>query len=309
VSRHAVRASADATRGTFVIRWDGIFSVRAAAIGIVLATVLALPPPSPTAPRPGWVVVPPQQLLDAMREVRSYALTATANGPRLQADVVLELIHAARDPERRPLFVGHREWYEAFLARTGLAPSQAPLYVRRPYEVGQDLVVDYRKEAVVEAVLQGPPPRVAANVRIFWAKGEGRPDQYSYDDTLSRPSLRVTQDRLITYRLVEYEDRLWYAEVSGLRGRPTSGPLGVLFRLIGEARVEESRSAFLPDGTQVVRGSASKWGIDRTETATVWSDGHADRGIPPGRPDLLALEERLRQPLAIRFRPLPTEPD
>jgi hypothetical protein len=246
-----------------------------------------------------------------MREVRGYTLTATANGPRLQADVVLALVReaSARDPERRPLFIGHQEWYEAFLARTGLAPSQAPLYVRLPYEVGQDLLVDYRREAVVEAVLQGPPPRVAANVRISWEKRAGRPNEYSYDDTLSRPSLRVTQKRLITYRLVEYDDRLWYAQVSGLHGRPTSGPLGVLFRLIGEARVEESRSAFLPDGMQVARGRASKWGIDRTETVTVWPDGHADRGLPPGRPDLLAVEERLRQPLAIRFRPLPREQD
>jgi hypothetical protein len=287
----------------------GSFDVRAAAFGIVFGTLLVPPLPAPAAPRTEWVAVSPQQLLDAMEEVRSYELTATANGPRLQADVVLKLIHAARDPERRPLFVGHREWFEAFLARAGLAPSQAPLYVRRPYQVGQDLVVDYRKEAVVDAVVQGPSPRVAANVRIFWAKGAGRPDQYSYDDTLSRPNLRVTQKRLITYRLVEYEDRLWYAEVAGLHGRPTSGPLGVLFRLIGEARVEESRSAFLPDGTQVVRGQATKWGIDRTETVTVWSDGHADRGIPPGRPDLLAVEKRLLEPLAIRFRPLPTEPD
>jgi hypothetical protein len=246
-----------------------------------------------------------------MREVQGYELTATANGPRLQADVVLRLVHEAaeKDPERRPLFVGHREWFEAFLARTGLAPEQAPLYVRRPWEVGQDLVVDHRREAVVDAVLQGPQPRVAANVRIFWAKGAGRPDEYSYDDTLSRPNLRVTQKRLITYRLVEYEDRLWYAEVAGLHGRPTSGPLGVLFRLIGEARVEESRSAFLPDGTQVVRGRARKWGIDRTETVTVWPDGHADRGVPPGRPDLLAAEKRLLEPLAIRFRPQPSTAD
>ena len=287
----------------------GIFDVRAAAFGIVFGTLLVPSLSAPAAPRADWVAVSPQQLLDAMREVRSYELTATANGPRVQADVLLKLVHAARDPERRPLFVGHREWFDAFLARTGLSPSQAPLYVRRPYDVGQDLVVDYRKETVVEAVVQGPPPQVAANVWILWAKGAGRPDQYSYDDTLSRPNLRVTQERLITYRLVEYEDQLWYAEVAGLRGRPTTGPLGVLFRLIGEARVEESRSAFLPDGTQVVRGRASKWGIDRTETVTLWSDGHADRGIPPGRPDLLALEKRLRQPLAIRFRPLAKEPD
>jgi hypothetical protein len=261
------------------------------------------------AAAPAWRVVPTARLLEAMKEVRAYELTATANGPRLQADVVLALLHDAQatDPERRPLFIGHREWYEAFLARTGLPPSRAPLYVRRPYEMGQDLVVDYRREAVVEAVLQGPPPRAAANIRIFWERAPGKADQYSYDDNLSSPHLRVTQKRLITYRLVDYVDRLWYAEIAGLHGRPTSGALGVLFDLIGEARVLESRSAFLPEGVQVVRGRASKWGIDRTETMTVWPNGHADQGVPVSRPDLAALEARLLEPLAIRFRPLPKE--
>jgi hypothetical protein len=245
-----------------------------------------------------------------MNEVRAYELTATANGPRLQADVVLALLHEAQatDPARRPLFIGHREWYEAFLARTGLPPAKAPLYFRRPYEVGQDLVVDYRRELVVEAVLQGPQPRAVANVRIFWERAPGKADEYSYDDNLSSPHLRVTQKRLITYRLVDYADRLWYAEIAGLHGRPTSGALGVLFDLIGEARVRESRSAFLPDGVQVVRGRASKWGFDRTETMTVWPDGRADQGVPANRRDLAALEARLLEPLAIRFRPLPEEP-
>jgi hypothetical protein len=284
------------------------FHVRAAALWMLLGTVLASPPSAPGVAAPDPVRVPPERLLAAMREVKGYSLTATANGPRLQADVVLALVHEAAtgDAERRPLFIGHREWYEAFLARTELPPSKAPLYVRLPYELGQDLVVDYRLEVVVDAVVQGPSPRVAANVRIFWNAGPG---EYSYDDTLARPNLRVTQKRLITYRLLEYDDRRWYAEVSGLHGRPTTGPLGVLFRLIGEARVEESRSAFLPDGMQVVRGRASKWGIDKTETVTVWPDGHADKGLPPGRPDLLAVEARLQQPLAMRFRPLPRPHD
>jgi hypothetical protein len=243
-----------------------------------------------------------------MREARTYSLRATANGARLEADVVLSIVHdAARsDPERRPLFFGHEEWYDAFLARTGLAPSEAPLYVRLSWEIGQDMVVDYRREAVLDAVLQGPEPRVAANVWIFW---KGGPEEYSYDDTVSRPNLRVTQRRLVAYRLVEYDDRIWYAEVSGLRGRPTSGPLGVLFRVIGEASVEESRSAFLPDGLQVVSGRAGKWGMHRTETVTVWPDGHVDKGTPPDRPDVAAAEERLSQPLALGFRPMPPPPD
>ena len=274
-----------------------------APIAILLAVALgsAQDPSRPPVP------VSMERMLQAMRRVTSYSLTATANGARLEADVVLSVVHeaAARDPERRPLFFGHQEWYDAFLARTALTPDRAPLYVRLAYQIGQDLVVDYRQEAVVDGVLQGPAPRVAANVWIFW---KGGPSEYSYDDTVSRPNLRVTQKKLITYRLVEYDDRLWYAEVEGLHGRPTTGPLGVLFAVIGEARVEESRSAFLPDGLQVVRGRGSKWGIHRTETVTVWPDGRADEGVPPGRPDVVAAEARLQEPLAIRFRPLPPPP-
>jgi hypothetical protein len=283
---------------------------RKGAIG-TLALVLSVLPGAAGAregPGPrGARVVATGRLLEAMREVRAFDPAATANGPRLQADVVLALVREAEasDPERRPILIGHREWFEAFLARAGLPPAKAPLYVRRPYEMGQDLVVDFRRESVIDAVLQGPRPRVAANVWIFWAEAPGRPEEYSYDDLLSRPTLRVTQKRLITYRLVDYDDRRWSAEVVGLHGRPTSGPLGVLFDIIGEARVVESRSASGSDGTQVVRGRASKWGFDRTETLTVWPDGHADRGVPPGRPDLAALEARLLEPLAIRFRPLP----
>ncbi len=277
--------------------------------GTVVAATLALGCAiAAGASQPEPVTVPTGQLLAAMREVRGYELTATANGPRLQADVFLKLVREAeaRDSERRPLFVGHREWYEAFLVRTELPPSRAPLYVRLPYEVGQDVLIDYRTEAVVEEVIRGPMPRRAANVWIFWPGG-GR-DRYSYDDTLSKPNLRVTQRRLISYRLLDYEDRLWYAEVSGLHGRPTSGPLGLLFDLIGEAKVEESRSAFVQDGVQVVRGRARKWWIDKTETVTIWPDGHAERGVPADRRDLRALEARLREPLAIRFAPLPPAP-
>jgi len=252
-------------------------------------------------------VVGREELLEAMKHSQGYDLTATANGPRLQAEVVLRLVREAggRDPERGPLLVGHQQWFEAFLERTGLVAERAPLYVRLSHQIGQDLEVDYRRERVIEAVLSGPEPLVAANVRVGWPGAPGRASSYSYDDTRASPNLRVTQKRLIRYRLLDYGDRIWYAEVEGLHGRPTSGVLGALFGLIGEARVLESRSAFAVDGVQVVRGRARKLFIDRTETATVWPDGRADRGLPKDRPDLVALEARLKEPLAIRFRPLP----
>lgn len=247
-----------------------------------------------------------EEIAQAMRESRGYDLTATANGPRLQAEVLVRLIRdaQARDPERRPLLLGHREWFEAFLERTGLTESSAPLYARLSYQIGQDVQIDYRREKVIEAVVQGPEPTVVANVRVCWPSAPGAPSSYSYEDVLSQPHLRVTQKRLITYRLVVYPDRVWYAEVHGLRGRPTSGALGVLFDLIGEARVVESRSAFSDDGYQVVRGEARKAFIDKTETVTVRPNGHAERGVPRNRADLQALEARLKEPLGIRFRPL-----
>ena len=255
-------------------------------------------------------VVSTDTLLAAMGRELGYELTATTNGARLEAGVLRTLIreHVAKSDAPRPLFIGHREWYEAFLARTGLSSSAAPLYARASFEVGQDMLVEYRREHVIEAVLKGPSPRIAADIQLFWPSGPGRPDHYGYDDLLSHPHLRVTAKRLVSYRMLDYEDRVWFAEVRGLHGRPTSGPLGVLFDLIGEARVVESRSALNPDGVQVVRGRASKWGIDRTETLTIWNDGRAERGVPAGRRDLAALEARLKEPLEIRFKPLPPDP-
>ena len=57
----------------------------------------------------------------------------------------------------------------------------------------------------------------------------------------------------------------------------------------------------------MVRGRTSKWGFERTETVTVWPDGRLERGVPPDRRDLQALEARLKEPLKIRFKRLPPE--
>jgi hypothetical protein len=274
----------------------------------IVAATLWLAPRA-TAGEEAARVVSRDEILEAMRLSRGYDLTATTNGARLQVEVLLHVIQRAEkiDPERQPLRFGHREWYEAFLQRTGLTPEEAPLYVRLPVEMEQDLVVDYRRERVIEEVVKGPQPRTVANVRIFWPDGPGKPQSFSYDDRLSDPNLRVTQKRLIRYRLVEYVDRIWYADVRGLHGRPTTGALGLFFKLIGEGRVLGSRCTFSPGGLQIVRGRFRKLFITRVGTVTIWPDGHARQGIPKDRPGLEALERRLKEPLEIRFRPLEPE--
>src|SRR5512139_1599040 len=118
--KSVVEAGPGAQPGPGVVRWAArTLHVHAAPLGIFLATVLGSLPSAPAVSSPPPVRVPVERLLEAMREVKSYSLTATANGARLEADVVLALVHeaATRDPERRPLLLGHREWYEAFLAR------------------------------------------------------------------------------------------------------------------------------------------------------------------------------------------------
>jgi hypothetical protein len=272
----------------------------------LVAGMLPAAAPRERAPAPpGVQVVGRERLAQAMSSVSGYDLTATPNGARLQAEVLLRLAREAleRDPEGPPLFIDHAAWYDAFLDRVGLPPQRAPLYARLAYENRQDTLVECRPGRVLEAAASDPPPRLALNVMTSWPDEPGALRSYSYDDTLSTPTLRVTCERAMSYRLVDYGDMVLYAEVRGLRGRPTSGALGVLFAVIGEASVVESRMAIAADGTQVALGHGRKGPFSAQAVVTVLPSGKADRGIPPGRPDLQALEARLRRPLKIRFLP------
>ena len=188
-----------------------------------------------------------------MRPCTGYDPTATTNGPRFQAEVLLRLARQARaqDPDGPPFFVGHEEWFEAFLELTGRTVETAPLYALLAYRHGQ--------------------------------------------------RVKVADHRLITYRLLDFGDRIVYDEIEGLRGRPTSGVLGFLFRIIGEGSMVHSRMAISRDGLQVSRASAKKAFFGITTTVTVYPDGRTEKDLPAGRPDLLALEALLEQPLEIDY--------
>jgi hypothetical protein len=257
------------------------------------------------AERSGARVVTQEEILQAMQQATGYSLTATTNGPRFQSEVILRLaaVAAARDPARQPLFIGHREWFEAYLQRTGLTRDRAPVFVRMADEYGQDSIVDYRMERVIAAAPAVNAPRRAMNVCIWWPERDGGPDSYSYEDTLSTPQLKVTNERVMTYRLLEYPDMLVFDEITGLRGRPTTGVLGVLFQLIGEGYVVDSRIAIAPDGLQVTRARAKKL-FEVSTTVTISPDGRTEKDVPAGRPDLAALDARLKQPLHLKHPPM-----
>lgn len=273
----------------------------ALAAAILLARV-----PAGAAERAGARVVEPHEILQAMKLSTGYNLLATTNGPRFQAEVLLRLAAeaAARDPRRQPLFIGHGEWFEAWLQRTGLTADRAPLFVRLAHQYGQETIVDYRQERVITSPPEVNPPRRALNVCIWWPQRPYGPDSYSYEDTLSTPQLKVTNERVITYRLVDYGDMAVFDAITGLRGRPTTGLLGMLFQLIGEGHVVETRIAVAPDGLQITRARARKMLVEVATTVTVHPDGRTEKDLPPNRGDLAAIEARLKQTLQLRHPPM-----
>lgn len=251
------------------------------------------------------------ELLEAMRAEQGYDARKTTNLARFQAGVFLRIAEQARArrPQGPPLFFGHAEWFQAYLETVGLSAEQAPISCRLSNENLQDAWVEYRKYRVVRQVSEGLPVRVALNVRVGPLPQASVPESYSYDDLASTPRLRVTVERAYRYRLLDLGDQVVFDEIQGLHGRPTSGLLGALFRLIGEAHAVFSRMAVANDGIQVVVGQAKKAFLVRTATVTIQPDGTAERGVPEGRSDLAALEARLREPLGIEYLPWPEPHD
>ena len=240
-------------------------------------------------------------IADAMREERGYERRAPTNQSRLQTRVLLRLARADRatHPEGAVLLIDYDDWFLAYLDAVELRADEAPLSVRLTHEHQYDIVVDGRADHVVERGPVGVPLAQALNVLWRSRSGTG----YGYRDSLSRPQFEVKFDRAVSYRLLELEGMVVQDEFSGVSGRPATGALSVLFRLLGQARAVWSRSAVAADGWLVVRAKGRKGPFSRTATITVEPAGQADAGIPPDRPDLADLERRLKQRIEVVYRP------
>jgi len=236
-----------------------------------------------------------------MREEQGYNRRVTNNQSRLQTRTLLRLARAARlaHPEGVVLFIDHEDWFQAYLIANELRADEAPLSVRLTREHQYDIQIDAQPGVVVEPVRSGQTPLLALNV--VWRSRNG-PDGYGYRDTLSRPIVEMTYQRTVSYRLLDFGDVVVQDQFGGVSGRPATGALSLLFRLIGQPRVLWSRSAVAADGWQVVVGKGRKGPFVRTVTVTVQPDGVAEVGVPAGRADLAALEHRLRQPIDLTYR-------
>lgn len=246
------------------------------------------------------------ELVAAMNLVNGFDPTATTNGARFQAEVMFALFNTVADSGRldKAMFITPDDWFEAFLIKTHLTAETAPQYVKLAHKHQQYMWVDTRFDQVVDEVAEGPQPLRAFNVIFGWLDTPGVEREYSYQDTLSTPNLNVTNHQVITYRLVDFGDRFFFDDVAGLTGRPTTGLLGLLFKLIGEGRVVVTGIAISTDGLQVVRGTAKKAFMGVTTTATIAPDGQSEKDVPDDRPDLQALEKLLQTPFEISYKPL-----
>ncbi len=250
-----------------------------------------------------------EQIARAMREQKNqgYDLRATSNGVRLQVGVILDLVReAARDdPERRPLRINHEDYYDAFLEVLELPPQDAPVFIRVAHQNKEDQLIDYRKERVIARVRSGGEQRAAINVQAGWPERPGAPSKYTYEDTRSQPRLRVTHDQVNSYRILDFGDMIVYDDIRGIRGRATSGVLGLLFSIIGDGRAVQTRLAFSSDGLQISRTTAQKI-LTITQTVTVYPDGRTEKDVPRDRPDLRRIAKRLEQPLDVAYLPPPS---
>jgi hypothetical protein len=248
--------------------------------------------------------VPRDELVRAMSQHGDFDILATSNRGRFTSELLLQLARWSRekDPRGGPLYIDPEDWFFAYIEVADVGMHEAPEPALLGLMHGQGVMVDYRPDRVIREVQKGPRPNLALNVRAWWPDGPNSVSSFSFTDTAAVPKLKATSHREITYRLLEFDDMIVLDEVEGLTGRPISGVLGALFSVIGEGSLKESRIAITKDGLQLLRGRAKKI-FSISTTVTVEPDGKAEKGVPPERPDLVALEEKLKRELEIEYAP------
>jgi hypothetical protein len=242
------------------------------------------------------------EILQAMSAHGDYSITSTTTSMRFGAEVLLAMARRRRqeNPGSTQFFIDQSDWFAAHLQTAGVTYAEMSAAARASFEHHQDALVEYGP-GVVDEVLEGPAPIMALDVTIFWPDSAGAPSDFSYRDTLSVPRMDVYDDRIIRFKLLEYDGMLVFDQVTGISVRPL-GFLSAVFAVLGKPDVKQTRIAVSADQWQVVRGHLRLFpGISKTGTATIEPDGRGHERLPPERADLRALKMRLSRPLELRY--------
>jgi hypothetical protein len=273
------------------------------AVAPLLSAITLQPPSAAPSQRISRAELVEAMRLVAEREPR-FDIKATTNGSRFQGDVILHLAEQARkrNPEGPPLFIDHEDSFVSYLEVAGLQREQAPIFARKSFEHRQAQLIEYRENSVVASVDVGPPLLLAVAVRAFWPEVPGLPRSYSYEDTYSDPNLRVTNQRVVSYKLLKFKDFTLYDRISGVSGRPTTGFFKFLFPMLGDGRVLQSRSAVTADGLQIVLTHARLLWFNANPIVTIQKNGRAEKALDRTRADIRRIEATLNQEIRIRYR-------
>jgi hypothetical protein len=269
---------------------------------LVLIAVCLQPPGAAAQACPEPYHVTRSEMLQAMSAHGDYSLTSTTTSMRFGAEALLAVVRRRQReaPGSTRLFIDQAEWFAAHRETAGVTYAEMSAAARAAFEHGQNALVDYGPQ-VVSQVVEGPAPLTALDVTISWPDTPGAPSQFSYRDTLSVPRIDVTDDRVVRFKLLAYEDMLVFDQVSGISVKPL-GFLSGIFALLGKPDLKQTRLAVSADGWQVIRGQVDVLaGISKTATATIEPGGRGHERLPPDRADLRAMAERLKQPLRVRY--------
>ena len=242
------------------------------------------------------------EILQAMSGHGAYSITSTTTSMRFGAEALLGIARRRQreNPGSSQFLVDQSDWFAAHLETAGVTYDQMSAAARAGFEHHQDALVEYGPQ-VVDRVLAGPVPIMALDVTIFWPDSADAPSKFSYRDTLSVPRMEVYDNRVIRFKLLEYDDMLVFDQVTGISVRPL-GFLSAVFKVLGRPDVKQTRIAVSPDQWQVVRGDLKVLaGLSQTGTATIEPGGRGHEGVPPERADLRALRSRLSRALELRY--------
>jgi hypothetical protein len=242
------------------------------------------------------------EILQAMRAHGGYSITSTTTSMLFGAETLLAMVRRREqdNPGSARFLIHQSDWFAAHLETAGVTYAEMSASARAAFEHHQDALVEYGPQ-VVDQVVEGPLPFRALDVTIFWPDSAGAPSGFSYKDTLSVPRMVVYDDRIVRFKLLEYDDMLVFDQVTGISVRPI-GFLSAVFAMIGRPDLKQTRIAVSADQWQVVRGKVKLLpGLSKTGTATIEPDGRGHEGIPPERDDLTALRQRMSQPLELKY--------
>lgn len=265
-------------------------SAHASALCVLLAGIL-LPVNAHSSAGCTDIDLEVDTLRAAIEQIEGYDIDATTNQPRFVAEFLFALASEVRARGMSSFRVLPQRYFQAWKEATGKTEADAPVGMRRVLEFDQRFVVEL--DPVVRIQLPDAHQlRQVLAVRVGWPEVPGRAAYYSYADTSSDPDVLLRQQRDIRYLLLDFGDFVAYEQVDGISGKPTSGGLGALFKLLGMGELRSTRLTVAADGVQVNRTRVAKL-FTFTAIALVQPDGRAERGIPTNRPDLQALADRL----------------